>query len=235
MYKNLIIGMGQVGSSIYRVLAEHDTTLARDVENPGIAEDIDVMHICFPYSASFIDEVRKYIELYDPKLVIVYSSVPIGTCESIGMDIVHSPIEGVHPNLEDSIRVFTRWLGSADEAAIDKAARFWYRFVREVATCKSSRYTEWLKLRSTAKYGVNLVWTDYEKEVSDQLGMHFDLVKAYDSGYNKLYRDLGLFKYQRYVLDPPEGKIGGHCIVPNAGLLDKQFPSPMLKAIKKKG
>jgi hypothetical protein len=232
MYRDLIIGSGEVGSSLYELLESHDQVFVRDLE-PKEFSEIDVMHVCFPYSSRFVEQVQNYIEQYDPDLTIVYSSVPVGTCESIGMDIVHSPVEGVHPQLTDSFKLFTRWLGCDNQDSLDYALRFWYRFTREVASCKSSRYTEFLKLRSTSKYGVNLIWADYEKKVADDIGMHYDLVKEYDSGYNKLYRDLGLFKYQRYVLDPPEGFIGGHCIRPNAELLDKKYPNPMLKAIKK--
>ncbi len=232
MYKNLIVGAGEVGTALYNVLKDHDQTWVRDKEFRPF-EEVEVLHICFPYSSRFISQVEDYIEAYAPELVIIYSTVPVGTCESINFDIVHSPVEGLHGNLEESFHMFTRWLGAEDEDALDQASRFWYRFTREVATCKSSRYTEFLKLRSTAKYGVNIVWADYEKKAADEIGMHYDMVKEYDSGYNKLYRDLGLFKYQRYILDPPDGFIGGHCIRPNAKILDNQFPSPLLKAIKR--
>lgn len=235
MYRNLVVGMGEVGSSLYRLLDEYDTTFVRDLEPKESISEIDVMHICFPYSKRFVEQVKNYIEQYDPQITIVYSSVPVGTCESIGDEIIHSPVEGIHPLLEESFTKFDRWLGCVSDGALDFATRFWYRLAREVVTCKSSRYTEFLKLRSTAKYGVNLVWTDFEKEIADQIGMQFECVKAYDEGYNKLYRDLGLFKYQRYILDPPEGKIGGHCIRENAVLLNDQYPHPMLKAIKKMG
>jgi hypothetical protein len=233
MYRDLIIGTGEVGTSLFHTLAGHDQVFTKDIEPKETISDIDVIHICFPYSHRFISQVKDYIEQYDPIFTIVYSSVPIGTCDSIGTDIVHSPVEGVHPKLEDSFYSFTRWLGCEDQETLESASRFWYRFVREVITCKSSRYTEFLKLRSTAKYGVNLVWADYEKQVADELGMNYDMVKEYDSGYNKLYRDLGLYKYQRYVLDPPEGFIGGHCVRPNAKLLDDQYPNPILKTIKR--
>lgn len=232
MYKNLIIGMGEVGTALYRVLSQRDQVMCRDIQ-PADFSEVEVMHICIPYSPRFTSIVEEYIEQYDPQLIIVYTSTPVGTCEAIADDIVHSPVEGVHPNLDDSFRLFSRWLGSYDEGALQSASKFWYRFVREVITCKSSRYTEFLKLRSTSKYGVNLVWTDYEKKVADEIGMNFDMIKEYDAGYNKLYRDLGLFKYQRYILDPPEGVIGGHCVTENAALLDNQYPTPFLKAIKK--
>lgn len=233
MYRNLIIGMGEVGTALYHTLADIDQTFARDKDQDTHFSNIDVMHVCFPYSARFIEYVQNYIEQYEPKLVIVYSSVPIGTCESISKSIVHSPVEGVHPQLDESFVLFARWLGAEDAQALDTAIRFWYRIAREVCSLKSSRFTEFLKMRSTAKYGVNLVWTDYEKKVADAIGMNFDALKGFDESYNKLYRDLGLFKYQRYILDPPNGEIGGHCIIPNAKILDKQYPNPMLKAIKK--
>lgn len=230
--RHLVIGAGEIGKSVGAVLGKKLTVFMRDIDGPKFAK-IDVLHIAFPYSETFTDQVRNYIEMYDPKLVIVYSTTPIGTCEKISKSVVHSPVEGRHPDLQKSIELGVRWIGVADPAAANQAVALWAPFVKVVRAVTSSAYTEVLKIRSTSKYGVNLVWTDYEKQITDLVGMDFDLIKQFDEDYNNLYYDLGYPEFQRYILDPPNGEIGGHCVTQNAELLDKQFPHPMLKAIKK--
>lgn len=227
---SLIIGSGEVGKSLHTVLRREPTCFIRDVK-PVKVPSIDVLHIAFPYSKDFIKSVKNYIEQYDPSLTIVYSSVPIGTCESIGTHIVHSPIEGKHPNLHESIRIMPRWLGAKDKKALRDAGAYWSVFAETVRLVKSSRATEMLKLRSTAKYGINLVWADYEKSLTDSIGAEWDMVKLFDLDYNMLYEQLGFPEYSRYLLDPPGGKIGGHCVRENAILLDAQYPNDLLKMI----
>lgn len=229
-YRSLIVGLGQVGSALFRVLNDHDDVFGVDLKGAKEFKKIDVLHICLPYSKDFVQTVLNYREEYNPKLVIVYSSTPIGTCEEIGLDVVHSPVEGKHPDLEASINIFTRWLGCIDLAALTAASDYWSR-MRDIMTVSSSRYTEFLKLRSTSKYGINIAWTDYEKSVTKSIGMDFEAVKEYDRDYNDLYGELELYDYQRYILNPPNGVIGGHCVTQNAELLNEQFPSPMLEQI----
>lgn len=232
--RNLIIGKGQIGTSLYEVFRRAKAVFIRDIDGPDYA-GIDILHIAFPYSDGFIHDVSNYIEQYGPNLVIVYSTVPIGTCEKIGENVVHSPIEGRHPNLKESIEIGARWLGCQDSKAIHRAVKFWSPFVKTIRTMPKADYTEFLKLRSTAKFGINLVWTDYEAKISNDIGMDFEALKEFDADYSDLYSALGYPQFKRYILDPPKGKIGGHCIVPNAELLDKQYPNPMLKMIKRMG
>ncbi len=229
---SLIVGRGEIGKALLAFLNEMKAKVfIRDVRSVKVPK-IDVLHIAFPYSEDFISQVRSYIELYDPQLTIVYSTLPIGTTQEVGHDIVHSPVEGRHPNLESSIAMGVRWLGSSNKNALADAVMFWKPYVKTIRTVSSSGHTEFLKLRSTAKYGVNIVWADYEASVAKELDMDFDALKQFDLDYNTLYSQMGLNQFQRYILDPPGGQIGGHCVVPNAEILDVQFPHPMLGLIK---
>lgn len=229
---HLVIGAGEIGKSVYEVLNRHVVVFLRDIEDDG-RRGIDVLHIAIPYSERFADIVREYQEVYGPKLTMIYSTVPVGTCEGIGDHIVHSPVEGRHPHLAKSILEFPRWVAAKDPEALQMAAELWLPISGVVRTMKDSRFTEWLKMRSTSKYGAALVWADYEKQVSMTLGMDFQANKDFDDDYNRLYKKLKLPQFQRYLLDPPNGEIGGHCVVPNAELLDEQYPHPILKLIKK--
>lgn len=226
--RHLVIGMGEVGNGLFDVLIGRHHVMARDKDPILITDPIYALHISIPWSDKFEEEVKKYIAAYKPMVTIVYSTVPIGTCERLGA--VHSPVEGKHPAIGLSIRNSARWIGSSDENQLNKAEDIWKDIV-PVRKMPKADFTEWLKLRSTSKYGVNIAWADYEAKVSKELGLDFVAVKQFDLDYNNMYQRLGMLQFQRYVLDPPEGKIGGHCVVPNAELLKEQFPSEMLDLI----
>ena len=228
---SLIIGRGEIGKALFGFLREVKAEVFIRDAKPTKVPKIDILHIAFPYSEDFVKHVQAYMEQYDPLLTIVYSTLPIGTTKEIGDNVVHSPIEGRHPALEASIAIGVRWLGSENKSALADAVIFWQQYVKTIRTVNSSDNTEFLKLRSTAKYGINLVWTDYEAKVSKDLGMDYESVKQFDLDYNSLYETLQAPQFKRYILDPPNGEIGGHCIVPNAELLDVQHPHDLLKMI----
>lgn len=231
--KSLIVGQGEIGKAVRDVIVQYDKVDTYDKKDDDLRFDVntDVLHICFPYSKDFIREVKWYIDGVKPWHVIIWSTVPIGTTKQI-KGAVHSPVNGVHPKLARSIKDSVRWLGANDEIE----GRFFEQYFKEmllsIKLINNSDHTEFLKLRNTAKYGINLVWTDYEAEVARDIDMDFDLLKQFDKNYNKLYHNLDMPWAKQYILNPPNGHIGGHCVVPNAELLDEQYPHEMLKQIK---
>lgn len=223
---NLIIGMGQVGGALYEIFP-NSQTLDRNQE--PIKLPIDVMHVTIPYSDDFVKIVKTYMKKFNPTHVIVYSTVAVGTCKKLGDNVVHSPVEGKHPGIAKSMTMFTRWIGGPKETA--QIAQELWQDITECRIVESSDYTEFLKLYSTSKYGINIVFADYANDWAKKLNMDYELVKDFDKDYNKLYSRFKMSEYRRYILDPPYGTIGGHCIVPNAEILDKQLPNDMLKKI----
>jgi UDP-glucose 6-dehydrogenase len=233
MMYELIIGFGQIGKAVKQSICPDAEIFDINGINTFASIDPDVLHICFPYSDTFVEDVKKYIESYKPKHVVIYSTVPIGTCRQISPRVVHSPIEGVHPHLAESIKNSKRWVGfnSGNEGKF---------FVDYFTKCglsthlvASTETTELVKLRSTAKYGVNLVWAQYETELCKKFGVSYEQLMAFDQDYNATY--INNPDINRYILYPPNGEIGGHCIVPNAKLLNEQFPSELLDKIIEMG
>jgi hypothetical protein len=226
--KTILAGYGEVGRAVCEVFGDiHDIA----VHDPAYGLEIrrgkyDILLVAIPYNSNFVDVVTEYTERYQVEATIIFSTVAIGTTRRIP-NAVHSPVEGKHPRLAESIRLMPRWVGGYHEvtAQFFREAGFVPRY------CAEPEFTEFLKLRSTSKYGVNIEWTRYEKSVCDNLGMEFDLVREFDRDYNALYLALGYPEYQRYILYPPEGPINGHCIRPNAEILDAQYPSVFLKEI----
>lgn len=229
---SMVIGRGQIGRAVAEVLAREDTVLTYDRSDDKLNyQYIDIIHICFPYSETFVEDVREYEKIFGEKPIVIWSTVPVGTTRKID-GAVHSPVEGVHPKLAESIRKMTRWVGANDNYIAEYYIDYFGRFDFKTEIVENSDFTEFLKLRSTSKYGINIVWAYYEAQVAKQLGMDYKRVQDFDRDYNALYHELGMNWAQRYILDEPTGKIGGHCVVPNAELLDEQFPSELLKLIK---
>lgn len=227
----LIIGYGEIGQALQKVIRANyilDLTEA----SPILAAGCDVMHICFPYSDSFVTDVKNYVERYSPAHVVIYSTVPIGTTYDISPLAVHSPIEGKHPELEMSIRFMERWIGYNDTDEKFFFVNLFSSFGLRTKPVENTNFTEALKLLSTTEYGLNIEFARYKKKVAKSLGMDYKLTKEWNEEYNKLYRNLGMDKrYQKYVLDAPKGKKGGHCIVPNAQLLQQQFPDKLVAIV----
>jgi UDP-N-acetyl-D-mannosaminuronate dehydrogenase len=212
--KNLVIGLGEVGSAIQKILQCNGYDLDKGVVTNERYQD--VIHICFPYTESFVKEVRGYIEMFRPKLVIVHSTVPIGTCDKYGW--VHSPVRGVHPNLEQGIRTFVKFFGG--QSAYDAAQIF----VEKGILCSihdEARTMEALKLWDTTQYGVMILLEKEIHKFCSQYGLDYDVIygeanKTYNEGYQKLGRPDVMRPWLRHI----DGPIGGHCIVPNAHLLE---------------
>lgn len=238
--KHLIIGHGQIGQAIHAMLdrSEDEIVETYDIQKNTdkdkeaiVAENkIDVLHVCFPYKDGFIDNVKNYIQEFDPKYTVIYSTVKIGTTKQLGKNVFHSPVVGRHPNLYEGVLYGMRFIGTnqADAHPVDI---LWESLGARVRVVDSTDATEFIKIRSTSKFGINLVWADYEKSVADDIGMNFGILKEFDEDYNKLYIKLGMEWAQQYILDPPEGQIGGHCVIPNAKLLNEQYPNEMLDRI----
>src|ERR1051326_8560730 len=133
--KHLIVGWGEVGQAINRILG--DVYIIDPKKQTWNGEKVDAVHICIPCKKNFEGIVEGY-KILTKALIIVHSSVPVGTCDKLG--IVHSPIRGVHPKLEKGIRTFPKYFGG--KRAKEAAKIF-----------KDAKTTESIKLWETSQYG----------------------------------------------------------------------------------
>lgn len=229
MSSSLVIGYGEIGKAVGAIIGDHQA-IDLNMLKPEPME-VDIMHICFPCDSRFLEHVQVYIQEWQPKHVVIYSTVPIGTTKLLN-NVIHSPVEGKHPDLEMSIRLMERWIGYNDK---EEALFFNAYFIGcglRTKMVENTDCTEALKLLSTTEYGVNIEFARYKKHVADSIGMDYQLTKSWNENYNRLYKDLGLEKrYQKFVLDAPVGPKGGHCVTPNAQILNQQFPNTLVEIV----
>lgn len=229
---HLVIGCkGQIGSALHTVLSEHyQNTDGIDLGVVSNRRCFDVIHICIPYTEEFNLFVRDYVGKYGctDTLVIIHSTVPVGTSRK--HRAVHSPMRGVHPNLVQGIKTFTKFFGGPK--ALEARQLFSFMGIDTVATSNSDN-TEALKLWDTTYYGWNLV---FEKDIHaycEKHGLDYDLVYTLaNRTYNDGYRELGMGEVVRPVFKHVDGPIGGHCVLPNATLLTDSFTA---RVVSEKG
>lgn len=226
--KHLVVGMGEVGTAISNILKCKGHDPFNGVEAEGT---FDVLHVCFPCKSkrAFCKAIKSYEQQFGTSLTVVHSTVPIGTCDSI--NVVHSPIRGLHPNLEQGILTFVKFFGGRDA---EKAADIFRQLGITCITSPKAKNTEAMKLWDTLIYGLNILIEKEANKFCKDNSIDFDLVytqanKSYNEGYSKLGRN----EYSKYVLSHKDGPIGGHCVIPNAKLLKTDLAKLLLKKNKR--
>lgn len=227
-----IIGSnGQIGTCVSEFLSQkHETDVVKvDIGINYKAKDVDFMHVCIPYSDRFVSIVQQYDQEFHPRHIIIYSTVLPGTTELVGKHACHSPVEGRHPNLIEGFLTFDRFVGGESS---DYVGAFFEDMGLCVQTWKDAKVTELGKILSTTRYGVNLAFAKAQKDLCEQFGVNFqDAVLQYQRMYNVGYMALGESRFIQPTLTPPEGKIGGHCVVPNAKLLTQISDDPFISKV----
>lgn len=204
--KCLLLGYGEIGKAVKEVFGKVHSITEFDIklkDSPEIGPEYEMLLVTIPYSDEFIEVVTNWINIYSIKATIIFSTVAIGTTRKIP-ESVHSPVEGKHPNLAESIKLMPRWVGGFGKL-IDQ-------FFTEAGfkpVYVTPETTEFLKLQSTSNYGLMIEYARYVKSVCDQLGINYAHVKDFNLDYNILYKKLGMPKYFRPATGQFRGPLRG--------------------------
>ena len=246
----LVVGLGEIGSTVYTVLKESkefdlygvdfDKTKMEECQTttPPSCTKIDVMHVCIPTSNKerFIQIIQHYVEDFNPKLTIVNSTVPIGTTmglyKQIGGLVAHSPCRGVHKNKQYMVKEFKRWtkyVGGATQEAGEAAQKHFATAGLKTKQLKNCTDTEFAKL--------------FETTYRTWMITFFQKMQRLATNYNKANPDLNIEfnetvdfiedthrqRHDRPVMFP--SPIGGHCLLPNSHLMLAEYEPEMLNII----
>ena len=241
--KVLIVGLGEVGRTLFELLEESgkfdvygldvNEALMREVAGDRkVPQAVDVMHICYRCAEqeSFIQTSLGYIRKFNPKLAIIDSTVPPGTTQKIHESskptlLAHSPIRGMHDNLEsmkNDVQFWTKYVGGTTKEAAEAAKNHFERLGLKVKVLNGSAETELAKLFETTYRAWMIACFQEMHRISRHYGADFDQVVD-------MLEDI-----HRYRLNKPlhyPGVIGRHCLIPNTELLLSVYDSQFLRLI----
>lgn len=232
---HLVIGLGETGGPLYEVLCDKlgeskvfSIDLGKKIFNLAPGYPIDFMHICIPYSDRFVEIVKDYRKnTVQPKHTIIHSTVPIGTTRKIE-GAVHSPILGRHNRMKEDLLAYPKWIGGWNSVDIQDELS---KIFPETRKTMLPEQTEGMKLLCLAKYGVELAFAAYQKDVCDKLEIPWGMMVKWDAAYNETVGE----DLQRPIFRELKLPIGGHCVIANTKILNEQHPNPMLEEVLKNG
>lgn len=211
---HLVIGAGEVGSALHTLLGRACDVVLRDIGEVDLRAR--TLHIAFPWSDEFAGQVAAYEQAHRADLVIVHSTVPVGTCDPRGW--VHSPVRGRHPDLVAGLSASVKHCGGARAA---EAALVFRSCGLRVDIHDRAAETEAGKLWELVQFGLQVRVEQAIHAWCVERGLDPDVVyRQFADAYNDCYRLLGQPQFARPVLDHVPGPIGGHCVRACAELLD---------------
>jgi len=241
-----ILGYGEIGKAVARFYQNKKKfkLLLKDLNfDQFVNKKIDILNVAIPCFSEkqFIETIARVIKKNKPNLVIIHSTIIPGMTKKIIQKtktrIVHSPVRGVHPKLYQGIKTFIKFIGT-ENIKVGKMAKkhFQQIGIKNVKILKPAVATELNKLVDTTYYAHCIIFTDYVEQLLQKHKVPFNAFEEFNLSYNDGYKKLGKLNVVRPTLYPPSKtgrKIGGHCQIPNAKILEKLYPHQITKNILK--
>ena len=214
--KHFIIGMGEIGSALFRCLDGEVGDFDVKYGEMDKIDKVEYLHICFPMMRTFIADTAEYIEQLHPDITIIHSTVEVGTTRALKemyYRVVHSPVRGTHPDIEKGLKTYIKYIGADTKEDYEKAADGLRGM--KTAWLSPTEATELAKLLSLARYGLNISFAKEQEAICEKYGVLYEeVVKGWDITYNEGMLLEGRSTYLRPLIVPPQGRVGGHCVVP---------------------
>ena len=223
----IVLGMGEVGQPLFRILSRKFDCAAVDIKPVEIKEPCDVLHICYPFQVpDFVGTTARYMEKYNPRLTAIHSTVAPGTTRKIheivpDRALVYSPVRGKHARMETDMLRYKKFVAGFDAKAVELAQRHLRDAGFQTDTFPTPDIAELSKLLETTYFGVLIGWAQEAERLAAQCDGSFDDVVSFIKEIDFLPSNIF------------PGLIGGHCVMPNIAILRKQFSSDFLEAVVK--
>lgn len=214
---NVILGYGQIGQAIKDHLKGTIKAYDRgEWEKTKNLQTAKILHVCIPYSASFITTVEQAREVFNPSIIVIHSTVKPGTTKNI-KNACYSPVMGRHHDgFSKNIAYYAKYIACSKvkylilENYFKINVQYWGENTKEL---------EFAKIMSTSYMYWNLIYQKSIYETCKQEG--FDPEKVYqqwNTNYNTGIRH-DHSNWQRPIYEHDNNPIpGGHCLVPNTEL-----------------
>ena len=232
MKKDIVAGIGEIGKPILKLLSKGNIVVGFD-SNSSLMDKrkferyknlkTSFMHITIPVTGKFINNVLKLYKKFQPECVVIHSTIRPGTTErlqeKLPIPVIYSATRGVHKRMIYDLKRYTKFFVISTNAPRGKWASS--RYVKMMKACgiktKKMSKPETLELAKIICDTSYLGWLVNYAQLSNMI--------AIEHGVN--YDEMWSFteEIQKFLGNRPKmypGHIGGHCVIPNLGLLDNQ-------------
>ena len=232
MKKDVVVGLGEIGNPILKILSKKNIVVGFDL-NRDLMDKIkfekyknletSFLHIAIPVTDKLITNILKLYKKFLPECIIIHSTIKPGTTEKlqkkIPIPVIYSATRGVHKRMIYDLKRYIKFFVISANAPRSKWASS--RYVKVMKGCgiktKKMSNPETLELAKiicdTSYLGWLVNYAQLSNMIAIQYGIDYDEMWSFS---DEIHRNLG----NRPKMYP--GYIGGHCVIPNLELINNQ-------------
>ena len=231
MKKDVVIGLGEIGLPIYKIISKHFPVEGIDI-NPILNKeksslknhDVAFIHFCIPFSKNFFNIIKKYEKKIEPEAIVIHSTISPKTTEKlqkmIKSPVIYSATRGVHKSMISDLKRYTKFYSVYNSATKSKYVSKMYEQRMKKCGIKTKKLSNPLTLElakivvDTSYYGWLINYAQISKIISDKYAVDYDEMWSFSDEIHKFLKN-------RPKMFP--GFIGGHCVIPNLELIDNEL------------
>ena len=231
MKKDIVVGLGEIGLPIYKIISKNFTVQGYD-KNPDLIPkskkifekySVRFLHVCIPYNSKFIQNVLNLNKKFFPESIVIHSTIKPETTKNIqkklNIPIIYSATRGVHKRMATDIKRYTKFYALDENIPNSKSLSRKYVNLMRNSGIKTKKMSSPITLElgkivcDTSYYGWLINYAQISKIISEKHNVNYDEMWAFS---DEIHKFLG----NRPKLFP--GFIGGHCVIPNLELIDEK-------------
>ena len=232
MKKDVVVGIGEVGKPILKLLSKDNIAVGFDL-NPSLMNKrkfekyqnlkTSFLHIAIPISSKFESNLLQLYKKFKPECIVIHSTIGPGTIKKIqkklDVPLIYSATRGVHKRMLKDIKRYTKFFAISKNAPKKQWAIKAYS--KKMKNCgiktKQMSKPETLELAKiicdTSYLGWLINYAQFSNMIAQQYNVNYDEMWSFS---DEIHKFLG----NRPKMYP--GFIGGHCVRPNLDLIHNQ-------------
>jgi len=232
MKKDVVVGIGEVGKPILKLLSKDNIAVGFDL-NPSLMNKrkfekyqnlkTSFLHIAIPISSKFESNLLQLYKKFKPECIVIHSTIGPGTIKQIqkklDVPLIYSATRGVHKRMLKDIKRYTKFFAISKNAPKKQWAIKAYS--KKMKNCgiktKQMSKPETLELAKiicdTSYLGWLINYAQFSNMIAQQYNVNYDEMWSFS---DEIHKFLG----NRPKMYP--GFIGGHCVIPNLDLIHNQ-------------
>jgi len=227
--KNVVAGLGEIGSPILKLILKDSQTIGFDLEQKLFNKKLfskyvhlptKFLHICIPFNDNFIINTISLYKKFKPEIIVIHSTISPGTTKKIQnklpIPVIYSATRGIHRRMLSDLKRYTKFFSV--EPNVPRAMWASSNFQKLMKNCKvkTKKMSNPLTLElakivvDTSYYGWLINYAQLSNMIAIENQVNYDEMWSFA---DEIHKFLG----NRPKMFP--GFIGGHCVIPNLDLI----------------
>ena len=232
MKKDIVVGIGEIGKPILKLLSKNNIVVGFDLKPDLIDErkferyknlQTSFLHVTIPVSSKFESNLLQLYKKFKPECIVIHSTIGPGTIEQIqkklDVPLIYSATRGVHKRMLKDIKRYTKFFAISKNAPKKQWAIKAYSTKMKNCGIKTKQMSkpETLELAKiicdTSYLGWLINYAQFSNMIAQRYNVNYDEMWSFS---DEIHKFLG----NRPKMYP--GFIGGHCVIPNIDLMHNQ-------------